>query len=226
METQLVRLDAPYNLICNEKAEFGLHIATLMVINDKENERHLQDFPDNDNRGVYCYPVVAGKYELGGDAWMYEGLKGCRFVATMDGHPSVTLRNICDFIQYFSASKDVGTVDGILKCASALKLYGVDVVMSNASGVYDVEIEFDIEPGRSFISSAYGSDFYCFVSYIFDENNVEADIRGCMDVLMDFRSAYLAGFAQWGVKDITFSTKDDEYRHYVDELNKKAHAAE
>ena len=35
METQLVRLDKPYNIICGPDIKFGLHLATLIVVNEK-----------------------------------------------------------------------------------------------------------------------------------------------------------------------------------------------
>ena len=226
METQLVRLDAPYNLICGERAEFGLHIATLMVINENEDDKSLEDYADDDNRGVCCYPVVAEKYEPAGRAWMRSSLDDCRVVAEMTAHPTITLRTLSGVLDYLDRSADVSREEAILKCASALKLYGVDVVVpSDAAGVFDVEIEFDVEPGRSVISSAVGSDFFFFATFILDEEAVEADVRGCLESFLRCRQAYLAAFSRWGVKDITFSTRDEEYRSYVDEMNEKAHAA-
>ena len=223
METQLVRLDAPYNLICNDTGEFGLHIATLIVINDKEDEDLLNDFPDHNNRGVYSYPVVAEKYELAGEAWMFHSLKQCQLVASMNNHPSVTLRAISDILDYINRGSEVGGETAILKCASALKLYDVDIIVpSGHAGVFNVEIVFDIESGRSLIYSTPDSDLYFFSTFILHDE--DADIKAAMNQFLRCRNAYLTSFSKYGLKEITFSTKDKEYQHYVDELNAKAHA--
>ena len=70
METQLVRLDKPYNIICNPDGKFGLHIATLIAVKEKpvkdaETGNVVDTFPV-----AQCYPVVGGGYGIDGEAWM------------------------------------------------------------------------------------------------------------------------------------------------------------
>ncbi len=224
MDTQLVRLDAPYNLICNEYVEFGLHIATLIVVNDEKKENVLEDGIDAEHRGVYAYPVVTSKHELGGMPWMNSSLENCQVICEMKDHPFITLRTFRDLVEWidiFNRTMEHEAI--ILKLASALDLYGVRTHIPYSS--FNVPIEFDIEPGRSLIASSLGSPFYFFASYIYNEEEEEKDIRRCMKGFNKCRSAYLAVFGKRGLKDITFSTQDKKYQHYVDELNKMAHAS-
>lgn len=223
MDTQLVRLDAPYNLICNEYAEFGLHIATLIVVNDKKKENVLEDGIDAEHRGVYAYPVVTSKHELGGMPWMNSSLENCRVICEMNNDRSITLRTFSDLVEWIDVNNRTMDHEAIiLKLGSVLNLYGVITYFYSS---YNVPIEFDIEPGRSLITSSVGSPFYFFASYIYNKEEEENDIRRCMKGFNKCRSAYLAVFGKRGLKDITFSTQDQKYQHYVDELNKMAHAS-
>lgn len=224
MDTQLVRLDAPYNLICNEHVEFGLHIATLIVVNDEKKENVLEDGIDAEHRGVYAYPVVTSMHELGGMPWMNSSLENCQVICEMMDHPIISLRTFRDLVEWIDVFNSTMEHEAIiLKLASALNLYGVKTYIPHSS--YNVPIEFDIEPGRSLIASSVGSPFYFIASYIYNEEEEEKDIRRCMKGFNKCRSAYLAVFGKYGLKDITFSTQDKEYQHYVDELNNMAHAS-
>ncbi len=225
MDTQLVRLDAPYNLICNEYAEFGLHIATLIVVNDKKKENVLEDGIDAEHRGVYAYPVVTSKHELGGMPWMNSSLENCRVICEMMDHPFITLRTFRDLVEWIDVFNRTMELEAIiLKLASALDLYEVSTFIPPRR-LFNVPIEFDIEPGRSVIASSVGSPFYFFASYIYNEEEEEKDIRRCMKGFNKCRKAYLAVLGKYDMVDITFSTQDKKYQHYVDELNKMAHAS-
>ena len=58
MNTQLVRLDSPYNIICSSSGKFALHIATLIVV--KEKIRGVVEGASmRDTLSVASYPVVS-----------------------------------------------------------------------------------------------------------------------------------------------------------------------
>ena len=67
METQLVRLDKPYNIICGPDIKFGLHLATLIVVNEKP----VKDAETGDVVDTYpvakSYPVVGVEYGIDGE---------------------------------------------------------------------------------------------------------------------------------------------------------------
>ena len=79
MDTQLVRLDAPYNIICGTDGSFALHIATLIVT--KERIEGIPDgVPMRDTLSVATYPVVSKKNSADGQVWMNSELKDCYVV--------------------------------------------------------------------------------------------------------------------------------------------------
>ena len=63
-QTQLVRLDKPYNIILGKNGKFALHIATLIVIDDEK-----RTYNNNVDKEIVtvarCYPVVGNSYEKG-----------------------------------------------------------------------------------------------------------------------------------------------------------------
>lgn len=76
MDTQLVRLDKPYHIICGNNGTFALHIATLIVVKDKI-EGIVEGAPMRDTLAVSSYPIVGGSYDIDGQVWMDTELKDC-----------------------------------------------------------------------------------------------------------------------------------------------------
>ena len=76
MDTQIVRHDAPYNIICGNNGIFALHVATLIVIKErlKNGKRGTET---TDAISVSSYPVVAGSYDMDGQVWMKTEQKDC-----------------------------------------------------------------------------------------------------------------------------------------------------
>jgi hypothetical protein len=222
METQLVRLDAPYNLICNKEGDFGLHIATLMVI----REHGKREVPE-----VRCYPVVAEKYELGGNAWMDHELFGCQVVAQPEG--SITLRTIKQVMQTLSSPKE--SVDmAVIRLMTALKMYKVSITLSSEErGENTVELCFSGSPETSSVAfSAESSNLYFYAffdNYVINKKAAKDFSQAkAVDDILKARQAYMLTLQRVdsgiGVTDITFYTNQPEYKYFVDELNKKAHA--
>ncbi len=222
METQLVRLDAPYNLICNNRAQFGLHIATLMVVKERQGE---------DTFYVQGYPVVAEKYGLGGQTWFNDDLQHCKVIAIQG--ESVTLRVIKQIMEFASWGEDHLDVLA-MRLMTTLSLYGVTVYLSNEEcGAIMVELCFSGVPNaRLAVYSATDSPFYFYACFDPDVENRTYPIKisqsQAIDDILDIRQAYLIPLrivnGTKGVTDITFYTNQPKYKYFVDELNKKAHA--
>ena len=97
METQLLRLDKPYNVICGNNGNFALHIATLMVITEVERKdetgKVVEMVP-----WTRCYPVVGNTYKMDGEVWMNEEQKDCLVICRENETVSLyTLKRIMEF---------------------------------------------------------------------------------------------------------------------------------
>ena len=222
METQLVRLDAPYNLICNEDGEFGLHIATLMVINQRDDDHELN---------VQSYPVVASKYDLGGRTWFNDELQDCKVVAVQGGN--VSLRDIKLVTEFASLGEHLLDLL-VMSLMTTLRLYNVKVSLDRSErGELKVELCFSGPPkGRIAVYSATDSPFFLYTYYDPEAENrihpIAFSQSQAIDEILKTRQVYLTSLrivdGAMGVKDITFYTNQPKYKYFVDELNKKAHA--
>ena len=228
MDTQLVRLDPPYNLICNKETKFGLHIATLIVIDPfEDNDNHMSD--------MYCYPVVERENELGGEIWNDSELETCKVICRHT--ENIALCTIKEIMEFYYGWSYLPTNDFVWDLKKALVSNGSKIILPKTSlfknnecvesiiSEYDVELIFenDIEAEVCTIYSSANSYFFFLGSIDYNPgrrahpgDNDEDDNIYKLALLRD---AYLMAFDKEGVKKITFHTESQNYQQFVDRLN-------
>ena len=227
METQLVRLDAPYNIICGNGGQFGLHIATLIVVKET-----VEGVPEgktmSDTLSVASYPVVAGNYKMAGETWLKTELKDCHVVCPQDVkfEPLSSLKRV---MEYCAKQKVLHFMDRIPVAFSwAMTDNDIMILMPHDHNNkvitdYEVCLEFDeVDKGKTCMAFASkDSDFYFYMyfdnkpPFIYGVPTYEEAI-----VLMGRqRNQYLRLFEPEGLRSITFTTKNENYQWFVDKLN-------
>ena len=226
METQLVRLDAPYNLICNKETKFGLHIATLIDIDP---------FEDNYNRMsyMYCYPVVERKNEPGGEIWNDCELETCKVICREE--ENISLRTIKEIMEYYYGWAYLPTNNFVWDLKKTLVSNGIRLILpktnlikknesvENIISEYEVELIFEEDDEGCSIYSSDNSYFFFLGSIDYHpekrahprDNDEESNI-------LEFallRDAYLMAFHEEGIEKITFYTKSEKYQEFVNKLN-------
>ena len=231
METQLVRLDAPYNVIFDMKKRFGLHIATLIVVdevtvgNGKKAETKLRS---------RSFPVVNRAFDLEGEAWMDSELKNCHRICRQG--ETISLYDLRKFME-FCDSKGDGHLDrlpmsfNIAMISYNIKLNLFESSTGKAISDFKVELLFDegkkevqrylydnaslVGEGACMVHTGSMSPFYFWSAFSTDKDKNNASIG---DMIM-LRDAYLNAFQFEGLKSITFTTNNQKYQWYVDKLN-------
>ena len=178
MDTQLVRLDAPYNIICGSDGNFALHIATLIVIKEK-SERIAQTAPMSETLSVASYPVVIeggkigdnfvgyGKGAADGQVWMHTELKDCYVVCPQECK-TVSFRILKDIMKYYAKKKMYHMPLRITSAFSwAMTIYGCKIVLSsdeNKKKITDFEVCLEFEESNNgntcMVYANKNSDFY------------------------------------------------------------------
>lgn len=227
METQLVRLDKPYNIIFGKNGRSGLHIATLIVI--KEETVKDPETGDVDIIPVVnSYPVVGGGYSIDGEVWMDSKLKDCMLICR-EGE-KVGLFALKKSMEYYSK---IRSFDYLLIVPGSLSLalltYGSQFELptddkKSTINDYEVCLEFsENNDGKSCIVYAdKESDFY-FYDY-FDKDPVPSSKLSHINsksikYLAELRDSYVRAFHYEGLHCITFTTKDKNYQWFVNKLN-------
>ncbi len=228
METQLVRFDKPYNIIYNPEGKFGLHIATLLVV----NERTIKDAETGEVVRTYAeaqsYPVVGGGYGIDGDVWMTSELKDC-VVICREGEPA-GLYTLQKLMKYSSNSHHF--IDYLLivpgSLSMALYTYGSQFTLptddnNQTINDYEVQLEFSMEnDGKScMVYADKDSEFY-FYDYFDNEPPFTQGVHTNSDsikFLAELRDSYVRAFYYEGLRSILFTTKDEQYQWFVDKLN-------
>lgn len=229
MDTQLVRLDKPYHIICGSNCRFALHIATLIVV--KEKIKGVVDgAPMRDTLAVSSYPIVGGSYDIDGQVWMDTELKDC-FVICRENE-SVSLYTLRKVMEYCGKRGITHYQERTLSSFTmALLEYGVKLFLptdNNNKAIADYVVSLEFETGENGIRcmaySSKESDFY-FYSYYADDvadyssigliNKPEA-IRQ----MASLRDYYLRILKNEGLRSITFMTENKLYQDFVDELNR------
>ena len=213
METQLVRLDAPYNLICGRNMKLGLHIATLLVIT-----KGRQDKP----KEVLSYPVVEGGDKPGGEVWTDCELGGCEVICRQnDGINWIFVKAI---MRHFYEQGEIHLERAIWSLNSFLMASNMHVDPFPA----DSEVELEFEENDNNICMVYStprSHLFFFSAFInvddneMNDKSLSRDADDAISHLVQMRDAYLMAFRYWGLYSIHFSTKDEKYREFVDRLN-------
>lgn len=224
METQLIRLDAPYKVICNPRGEFGLQIGTLIVVDEEEETD--SDGNTEKYKVARSYPVIDHEYGAGGNVWMAWEVDECKYVCRQ-GEKSFTLRDVDQMMHYFY-EKGVINLPGVpVRLGSALAQSGVKVNMpTDKSGKpihdFEVELAFVEERGSIMIYSQPDSPFFFVGSYKKHDDDLltEYGKDDALQALAEMRDLYIAGFHADGVNSIKFTTADEEHESFVSLLNR------
>lgn len=233
IQTQLIRLDPPYNIIFTTENYFGLHIATLIVVDEEERiGRRVTT-----KLRTRCFPVAAPYGKLAGEAWTDTELKDC-FLVCRQGE-TITLRTLKRFTEYcgrtsprlmlFSMQMFLDTmsdynilmdfrdpVSGKMVTSCEVEL----IFDEGEEGIDDEELDDEILTGRTIIDvrSTPSSALY-FNTYFFSEDEL-FDKQNAINHLNGLRLTYIRTLKPFGLKSIKFTTKDKKYQSFVDELNK------
>ena len=228
METQLVRLDKPYNIICGPDIKFGLHLATLIVVNEKP----VKDAETGDVVDTYpvakSYPVVGVEYGIDGEVWMKSEQKDCMVICREGESVGLyTLKKLMEF-----SSKSHHFIDFILIVPGALSMallaYGVKLELptdDNNCTINDYKVRLEFSEGNNgrscMVYADKDSDFY-FYDYFENEPPFIQEVRTnteSIKFLSSLRDSYVRAFHFEGLHSITFITKDEKYQWFVDKLN-------
>ena len=226
MDTQLVRLEPPYNVICSKRGKFGLHVATLIVI--KERIKGLPDgVPLSDTVGVGSYPIVSGGFGLDGQVWMDTELKDCHLVCRQK--ESVSLTTLKRVMEYCGKYRSTDIIPGAFVMASVD--FGMEMRLpkdEQGKTISDYTVRLEFETGehgiRCMTYSSKESDFYFYEYYADDTADYTSvgliNKTDAIKRIAELRNTYLILFKSDGLRSITFTTKQRHYQDFVDEVNK------
>ena len=227
METQLVRLDKPYNIIYGSNGKISLHIATLIVINEEKVDDAKKGVVSH-SPVVNTYPVVGGGYGFDGEVWMKSELKDCLLICREGENVGLyALKRSMEF-----CSKTHHTLDYLLMIPGSFSFsllsYGSKLILpldDNKCTISDyvVCLEFsEYNDGKSCtVYADKDSDFYFYD--FFDKVSIPSQlvhtISACIKYLAELRDSYLRALKFEGLRSITFTTNDDSYQWFIDKLN-------
>lgn len=224
METQLVRLDKPYNIICSPQGRFALHIATLIVV-EEQNVKNSNGADLGKNVVVRSHPIVSENRNLEGEAWTQFTLKDC-MVVCREGDTDVLLSQLKRLME-FCEKKGAMFIDSL---PLSFLIYDIKFYLpSDENGHiisdYEVCLEFDDggNEGTCMVYSSKDSVFYFFAAFITHGalSNIGIDEDGAIRKLRRLCDGYIMALYVSGLRSITFTTKDKKYQGFVDKLNSK-----
>lgn len=219
METQLLKLDPPYNIICDKWGRFALHIATLIVTTQGENLSDIE---------VRSYPVVGhGGFSLDGNVLTNSELKDCIFVCNTGQDVSLfTLKRIMEEC----AKKDLPRFQLMIPMSFHIAMMSNNVKLclpkddkGDIITDYEVPLVFEEhnESNRCVVYASEDSRFYFYNYFSMITENVQDDSSNLQIILemAEQRDDYINIFYVEGVRKITFTTRDKKYKWFVDQLN-------
>ena len=226
METQLVRHDKPYNVICGNNGKFALHIATLMVITEEEKK---------DEHGnvvgmvpcTRCYPVVGNTYKMDGEVWMNSEQKDCFVICREEETVSLyTLKKLMDYCEKTGVSFFTEKMPHFF--SMAMLQYGCRIELpknDNGKTVSDYEVCLEFEEGNNgktcLVYADKDSEFF-FTDYFANDPDffdyLPTNLNSVKHIA-ELRDSYLQILHYEGLRNIHFITKNDAYQWFVDQLN-------
>ncbi len=226
METQLVRLDKPYNIICGNNGHIALHIATLIVITEfqQRNEKGnvIGTVPQ-----TKCYPVVSENLSMEGDVWIGSELKECHVICKEKNIVGLySLKSLMEFC----AKSDVTFYTEKMPhfFSMAMMQYDCPIVLpkdNNDKIISSFEINLLFEENNDgntcMVYADKNSDFYFYEYFTNDPvlfNYIPTNLKAVQH-MAELRDAYLQILRFEGLRSITFTTKDENYKWFVEQLN-------
>jgi hypothetical protein len=222
MNSKLIKLDAPYNVIY-AGGKVGRHIATLMVWND--DEEMAGGITD-----AASYPVIdEGEEFPAGTLIDYAELHDCRVIcpySEKEGCPATNLFWVAKMIEYdFQQLEPVGA-EYILE---RMKLLGCQIAMpterDKETGEEVYQIDFDVTLYVMKLSGPVGNDnegvfrvtSNHFCGFYFEAEGTPEEIQS---ELRYQRNVYLGAFND-EINRISFHTDDLFKDNWVEELNQR-----
>ena len=219
METQLVRLDAPYDIICDTNGEFALHIATLIVV--KENKKVPDNAPISDMFEDASYPVVAQKTTLNGNVWKHCELNKCFLVGNQSAD-SISITVLKQVMEY-CAKHDFPIVQALIpmRFKMAMMAYKCTINLHKPQHIVNLIFEEGNNGDTCMVSSDNKSSFHFFEYFANEPNlfNYLITNQKAIERMAVLRNDYLTLFKVYGLTDITFTTDSKDYQWFVDQLN-------
>lgn len=204
MNSKLLKLDAPYNIIY-AGGRIGRHIATLTVWED--NEMGIFDAKQ------YAMIDEGGELASGALAWEAD-LGDCRVICN-ERDPRVRLRWLAEIVRY-DMQQETPVEFGYIW--ERLSLLGVSVIWDKVKtddgeevdeNVYKVSLTFEGDHDLMFVQSYTTSGFYFYA-----RGTVEEAYRGIAYQLAQYESVFATNHLL-----LKFTTPDGWERHFVDLLN-------
>lgn len=229
METQLVRLDKPYNIIIGRSGHFALHIATLIVVKEK-----IEGVPNGMSMGatlnVCSYPVVSNDYQADGQVWTDTELKDCHVVCSQQcKEVSIyALRNVMEYCAKHGVYLYTKRIPSAF--VWTMSVNDVDIVMltdeeDKPFSNYDVSLVFEeANDGNTCMAVTDGLTPFYFYEYFSNDPTLVPNLptnQESLKKMAALRDDYLRLFRHDGLRSITFSTEDKKYQWFVDRLNAK-----
>jgi len=216
MNSKLMKLDAPYNVIY-AGGKVGRHIATLMVWND--DDEMAGGITD-----AASYPVIdEGEEFPAGTLIDYAELHDCRVICPPDG---TNLYWVAKMIEYdFQQLEPVGA-EYILE---RMKLLGCQIAMptekDKETGEEVYRINFDVTLYVMKVSGPVGNDNEGVFRVTSNRHNgfyfeAEGTPKEIQSELEYQRSVYLGAFID-EINSISFHTSDLFEDNWVEEMNKR-----
>ena len=171
MNTQLLKLDQPYDIICGSN-KIAKHVATLIVANvEKENTTDC-DFPGYVDMHAYSFPVVEyGNGSAAGDVWMDVEVRDCRVIAKA---PKENLTNaisanwFCETLRFLYLGDEIGSTQTPYTLYEQLRGLGISVDYLFNRGMnneVNVELDFDVDEKLTSIISVASSKLFFIADY-------------------------------------------------------------
>lgn len=235
MDSHIIKLDPPYNIIFDIDKRFALHIGTLIVVDEITEKKGRNATATLRTRS---FPVVGHPFYLAGEVWSDIELKDVHHICRHGEHV-VTIRELRRFMEYCSRKGWRHLEDGPMSFEVNMLLFDIkidlkDQLTQQIISDYSVELVFDetegpvnkytdgrpayIGDGICNVHSSVDSPFF-FDTFIIPKND-DQQISRAIEALADLRGAYIHVLRFDGLKSITFTTRNLKYQEFVDKLNK------
>ena len=226
MDTQIIRHDKPYNVICGNNGKIALHIATLMVITEEKRWNEKGELVGIGPR-TCCYPVVGGTYKMDGEVWMSDEQKDCFVICREKDYVSLyTLKRLMEFCEKTGVTFFTSKMPHFF--GSAMLDFGCKIVLpkiDNGKTQSDYEVCLVFEEGNDgetcMVYSDKDSDLY-FNEFFTNNPELIPELPTNLESvrhIAELRDDYLRVFHYEGMRNINFITKNKKYQWFVDKLN-------
>ena len=216
LQTHLLKLEPPYNLICNKEGQLAYHLATLINI-------------DTDGLiPIRSFPIVERIGKLGGDVWEEHELETC-FVVCKQDTKEISLFDIKRVMRYYYGWARYPSADFVWKLTRSLYQNKTKIDTSHLWELEDdccphVELifEYDKECEICTIRTSAASSFFFLESIDLNPDSRARpgdDEETTMLKIARLRDAYCMAFGGKIFSNIIFSTSNEEYKDFVEKLN-------